>query len=140
MTARSLTGVKMTAELKGLACKLRHEPSGTDWVTDPPKDNGGNASSFSPTDSVGAALLSCMLTTMALLARRESLPWGDCTGTVEKIMANNPRRIAELRLEIVMPKEVRESDRARFEETANGCPVARSLSPELLRPVAFHYA
>lgn len=129
----------MTAELKGLTCRLRHEPSATEWKTDAPKDNGGNASSFSPTDSVGAALLSCMLTTMALAARRESMPWGDATGSVEKIMASNPRRIAELRIDIQMPKEVREGDRAKLEEIARGCPVARSLSPALQMPVVFRY-
>lgn len=133
------SGVKMTAELKGLACRLTHGPSGTQWETDPPKDNGGNASSFSPTDSVGGALLSCMLTTMALVARRESLPWGDASGSVEKLMVNDPRRIAELRVEITMPKEVRASDRARLEEIGRTCPVARSLHPDLRVPVVFHY-
>ena len=67
------------------------------------------------------------------------MPWGGATGSVEKIMVSNPRRIGELRIEIQMPKEVRSEDRSKFEEIARGCPVARSLSPELQMPVTFRY-
>src|SRR6266852_4212546 len=77
--------------------KLTHGPSGSAITTEAPKDNGGTGSSFSPTDMVGAALASCALTTMALAATREGIPWGEASAQVEKRMETNPRRrIGEL--------------------------------------------
>jgi uncharacterized OsmC-like protein len=129
----------MRGQLSGIITVLSHGPSGTQLKTVPPRDNGGDASSFSPTDLVGAALASCALTTMALVAKREGIPFGDASARVEKIMGDAPRRIAELTLDIQMPKEVKPEHRARLEEIARGCPVAKSLSAELRMPMKFTY-
>src|SRR5260370_19532107 len=72
--------------------KLTHGPSGSAITTEAPKDNGGTGSSFSPTDMVGAALASCALTTMALVASREGISWGEPSAQVENRLANNPLR------------------------------------------------
>src|SRR5438309_2076500 len=114
----TMASVEMRAQLSGLTTTLTHGPSGTAIRTVPPLDNGGDASSFSPTDLLGASLAACMLTTMALIARREGLPFGDASAQVEKIMADAPRRIGELRVRIAMPKEARSEHRARLEEIA----------------------
>jgi putative redox protein len=132
-------GVQMSARISGLTCQLTHGPSGAVLGTVPPRDNGGDGSSFSPTDLVGAALASCALSTMALVAGREQLPWGDARAAVEKRMSPPPRRIAELVLVFDMPREVRPADRARLEEIARGCPVARSLHPDVKLPMEFRY-
>jgi uncharacterized OsmC-like protein len=129
----------MTARIAGLACQLTHGPSGAELTTVPPRDNGGTGESFSPTDLVGAALASCALSTMALAAGREGLPWGDARAAVEKRMTPPPRRIGELVLVIDMPREVRPQDRARLEEIARTCPVARSLHPDVKVPFEFRY-
>ena len=129
----------MTASLSGLACRLGHGPSGAELGTVPPRDNGGDGSSFSPTDLVGAALASCALTTMALVARREGLAFGDARARVEKRMTPPPRRIGELVLVLEMPAEVRPDERARLEEIARTCPVARSLHPDVKVPMEFVY-
>lgn len=129
----------MTGHISGLKVMLEHGPSASRIHTVPPKDNGGTGETFSPTDMVGAALLSCAITTMALQAAREGLAWGDASATVEKIMVGPPRRIGELRLLIEMPKEVKPEQRARLEEIARGCPVARSLSAELVQTIEFKY-
>src|SRR5262245_1956008 len=70
----------------GLRCELKHGPSAALLGTDAPVDNGGEGSAFSPTDLVGAALLSCALTTMALKAPKAGVPFHGATGRVEKIM------------------------------------------------------
>jgi len=134
------TGVEMTAATgSGFEVKLRHGPSGSTLSTQPPKDNGGTGAAFSPTDLVGAALASCAVTTMALAASRESLPWGEASARVEKRMSSAPRRIAELVLEIRMPKGLSPAQRAKLEEIGRTCPVARSLHPDLRVPMTFTY-
>ncbi len=132
-------GVPMTVRITGLECQLTHEPSGAVIRTIPPKDNGGDGSSFSPTDLVGAALASCALSTMAILAPKEGLTFGEATARVEKEMIGPPRRIGSLAVVITMPTGTKAEQRARLEEIARGCPVARSLHPELQVPMSFVY-
>jgi putative redox protein len=134
-----MPGVPMTVAISGLTCKLTHGPSGATLSTVPPVDNGGDGSSFSPTDLVGAALAACALSTLALVSAREGLAWGDARAAVEKVMSPPPRRIAELTLAIDMPREVRPEHRARLEEIARTCPVARSLHPDVRLPITFRY-
>ncbi len=134
-----MAGVPMTAQIHGLTCQLVHGPSGSRLDTVPPKDNGGTGLSFSPTDLVGAALAACALSTMALAAQREGLSWGDAGASVEKRMTPPPRRIGELVLVLDMPREVTLEHRARLEEVARGCPVARSLHPDVRVPMEFRY-
>lgn len=134
-----MPGVPMNAAISGLTCKLAHGPSGTSIRTVPPVDNGGDGSSFSPTDLVGAALAACALSTMALVAGREGLSWGDARASVEKRMTPPPRRIGELVLVVDMPRETRPEHRARLEEAARTCPVARSLHPDVQLPISFRY-
>lgn len=132
-------GVPMEVRISGLACELTHGPSGATLRTVPPKDNGGDGTSFSPTDLVGAALGSCALSTMALLAAREGLSWGDASVHVEKHMVGPPRRIGELTVVFTMPRGVKVEHRARLEEIARTCPVARTLHPEVKVPMRFDY-
>ena len=134
------TGVVMNVvSAPGFHCKLEHGPSGTSITTEAPKDNGGTGMSFSPTDLVGAALASCALTTMALAASREGIPFGEARARVEKRMTPPPRRIGELVLEIDMPAGLSAAHRARLEEVAHGCPVTRSLHPDVKIPLTFRY-
>ena len=132
-------GVEMFAELQGLTVRLRHGPSGREWHTVPPKDNGGDGSSFSPTDLLGASLASCALSTMALGAAREGLSFGPASAKVVKVMVGPPRRVGELPLEIAMPAGVPVAQRARLEQLAHECPVARSLHPDVKVEMRFVY-
>jgi uncharacterized OsmC-like protein len=134
-----MAGVPMTVAIEGLSCTMTHGPSGATIGTVPPKDNGGSGMSFSPTDLVGAALAGCALSTMALVAGREQLAWGNARASIEKRMSAAPRRIAELVLVIEMPREVVPEQRARLEEVARTCPVARSLHPDVRIPMEFRY-
>lgn len=134
------TGVVMTAVTQPqFKTALEHGPSQSRVTTEAPKDNGGTGMSFSPTDLVGAALASCALTTMALAAGREGIPMGEARARVEKRMTPPPRRIGALVLDIQMPAGLSPEHRARLEEVARGCPVARSLHPDLQLPMTFTY-
>lgn len=123
----------------GLKMELTHGPSGAGIGTAAPKDNQGDGSSFSPTDLVAAALGSCAVTTMAIVARREGIPFEGATFHVEKHMRSDPRRIDRLPLRIRMPEALTPEQRATLEETARTCPVARSLHPEVAVPIEFEY-
>lgn len=132
--------VEITAEsVGGLHFRVQHGPSGTTTVTDAPRDNGGDASGFSPTDLVATGLLDCMLTTMAIVAKRESVRWGKTRGRVEKHMHPAPRRIGTLVVDLWMPSELPPDKRARMEEVANTCPVVRTLHPDVKVETRFHY-
>ena len=132
--------VTMTLAYDGeLRCTLVHDPSSTRLTTDAPKDNAGRGESFSPTDLVAAALVSCAVTTMAIKAPKEGLVLTSATGRVAKDMTSTPpRRIQKLTidLDVAAPAE----HRARFEEIARSCPVALSLSPGVEVEMRFHWA
>ena len=70
-------------------CSLTH-PEGATLKTDAPKDIGGDASAFSPTDLVAAALASCVLTTIAMFAERHGLDLTGMTAHVGKEMTPPP--------------------------------------------------
>jgi uncharacterized OsmC-like protein len=133
----SLPGVEMQVVLRGLTGTLTHGPSGAELRTVPPKDNGGDGTSFSPTDLLAVSLASCALTTMALIAAKEGLTFGDASATVVKHMIGPPRRVGELTVELRMPTGVPTAQRARLEEIGRNCPVAKSLSPEVKVPMTF---
>lgn len=124
--------VQMTLRYAGeLRTELSHGPSKSLLQTDAPTDNMGRGEAFSPTDLVGAALLSCAVTTMAIRAPKEELPFTTATGRVHKHMTTEgPRTIAKLEIAIQMPAEIPADARPKLEAIARGCPVARSLSCE----------
>lgn len=133
--------VEMKAEYLGeLHCSLTHGPSGAKVETDAPKDNAGRGASFSPTDLVGSALLSCAITTMAIKAPREDIPFETASGTVKKGMTTEgPRSIARLEIAIAMPSGLSAEHRATLEAIARGCPVALSLADAVDAPMTFTY-
>jgi putative redox protein len=122
-------------------CDLKH-PDGATIRTDAPKDIGGDASGFSPTDMVAAGLASCILTTMAMYGERHGIDLTGASATVEKHMtqAPLPRRIARLPVVVTMaaasvPAEMRE----RIEAVGHKCPVHASLHPEVDAPIEYRY-
>jgi uncharacterized OsmC-like protein len=120
-------------------CELVHGPSGTKMETDAPKDNGGKGEAFSPTDLVGAALGSCILTTVAILAEKEGWTLGKAVASVEKRMTPPPRKIESLTVKLVFSKELSAEKRSKIEQWAHSCPVHRSLHPDVQLPMVFSY-
>ncbi len=124
-----------------LHCRLLHEPSGAVFDTDAPKDNQGKGESFSPTDLVGAALGSCLLTVMGIAARTNGTVIDGATAKVRKTMAAAPvRRIIRFDVAIVIPHDPPLAERARLEAAALGCPVKQSLHPDIALAIAFQWA
>ena len=131
--------VKINIEYQSnLRCGATHGPSGTRLYTDAPVDNNGKGESFSPTDLVGTALGSCILTVMGIVAERIGVDMAGASAEVEKIMIVDPkRRIGELKLRISVPGPVSEKDRKKLERTALSCPVHKSLHPDIKMPITF---
>lgn len=133
----------MTTEIiyKGeLRTDCKHLQSGTVIETDAPTDNNGKGERFSPTDLIATALGSCILTTMAIKMEGEI----DLTGTrleVTKVMAANPRRIGEIKIDIYFPEDLQADDRQKtmLENLAHACPVSKSLHPDLKQTIQFFY-
>lgn len=133
--------VKSTAIYQGeLHCEITHAPSGKSIETDAPVDNKGKGQAFSPTDLVGAALSSCVLTTMAIVCERDGVEFKNAKAEVEKVMVDTPKRqIGELRLKITLPNSIPQDYRKKLEHIAHACPVKRSLREDLQVPVEFTY-
>lgn len=125
-----------TGELK---MELRHGPSGATLRTAAPRDNQGDGSSFSPTDLLAASLGSCMVTTMAIVARRENIPFESATFVLEKHMRSDPRRVDAVPVTIRLPASLTAEQRAKLENAALTCPVYRSLLAEVRKDVEFVY-
>jgi putative redox protein len=122
-------------------CDLQH-PEGATLRTDAPKDIGGDASAFSPTDLVASGLASCILTTMAMFGERHGIDLTGATATVEKHMSQPPapRRIARLPVVVTLPASVPADMRERLERVGHTCPVHASLHPEVDAPITYIYA
>ncbi len=121
-------------------CDLEH-PEGATLRTDAPKDIGGEASAFSPTDLVAAGLASCILTTMAMFAERHGIDLTGAKASVEKHMTTPPapRRLARLPVTVRLPASVPVEMRERLERVGHTCPVHASLHPEVEAPIVFVY-
>jgi putative redox protein len=127
----------------GLHCTAKHGPSGMTMMTDAPVDNGGKGEAFSPTDLVGVALGTCVVTIMGLVAKKSGLNIDGTRVHVIKEMATAPdRRIATLRTRITIPKgkALSSADREKLEKGAMLCPVKQSLHPDIKIPIEFVYA
>ncbi len=125
----------------GLRCAAAHGPSGQKLHTDAPVDNHGRGESFSPTDLVATALGSCMATIMGIAADRHQIDLRGMEIEVTKEMsADAPRRIAKLATKIKVPLPPDHPQRALLENAALTCPVHKSLSAEMEKPVDFDWA
>ncbi len=132
---------EVTVRYQGdLHCELHHGPSGATFTTDAPVDNQGKGEAFSPTDLVGAALGSCILTIMGIMAQRNSWDLSGTTAKVTKEMVAAPlRRIGRLAVRIHIPHDLPADVRQKLEAGAHTCPVHKSLHPDIEAPLTFSY-
>jgi putative redox protein len=123
-----------------LRCNATHAPSKTALATDAPVDNQGLGGSFSPTDLVGTALGTCMLTTVAIAARNRGLALDRAHAVVDKDMIADPkRRVGKLTVKVSLPSTLNAEARAHLEDVARHCPVALTLSDRTVVDLSFSY-
>jgi len=126
-----------TVYVGGFRTENVHVQSGTQILTDAPTDNQGKGEAFSPTDLLATSLGTCMLTTMAIRTAKDGIDMDGATCEITKIMAANPRRVAEIVVNIKFPKEYTDAQKALLEDAALTCPVYYSLHPDLVKTVDF---
>ena len=126
-----------TTYLGGLRTEATHLQSGTKILTDAPVDNKGKGEAFSPTDLLAEALAGCILTTMAIAADVHGIDMDNTTAEVTKVMAPNPRRVAEVIVNLQFPKTYTDKEKTILEKAALGCPVHVSLHPDVKKTIDF---
>jgi uncharacterized OsmC-like protein len=126
-----------TGDLQTIATHVR---SGKTLVTDAPVDNQGKGENFSPTDLLAASLGSCTMTIIGIAARNHNFSVDGTRMEITKIMAENPRRVAEVVIDYFFPpNSFSDREKAIIENAARTCPVARSLHPDLRQTLRFNY-
>jgi putative redox protein len=135
-----MTKISVINYLGNLRTASRHLQSGEEYITDAPTDNQGKGEAFSPTDLVSTGLGNCMITLMGIAANGNNIPLGEIKAEVQKIMANNPRRIQEIVINFeIEDQNFTPKQKAIIEYAALNCPVAKSLSPDVQQTVSFNY-
>jgi len=129
-----------TVYLGDLRTEATHVQSGTKIITDAPVDNQGKGEAFSPTDLLSASLASCMLTIMGIKARSLNIDIDNTKCSVTKIMAADPRRVAEIVISFKFPKQYTEKEQTILERAALTCPVYYSVHEDLKKTVDFGWA
>jgi uncharacterized OsmC-like protein len=126
--------------LGNLRTVATHLKSGVQIITDAPPDNHGRGEAFYPTDLVSTGLGNCMITLMGITANAHNITLGKIDAEVQKIMGSNPRRIIEIVIDFRIENlDFTEKQKQLLEYAALNCPVAKSLSPEILQTVSFTY-
>ena len=123
-----------------LRTESTHLKSSNVIITDAPKDNNGKGNAFSPTDLVASALCSCMTTVMGICANKNQFDLPNSTAHVTKVMSSHPRRISKIIIDINFEKNnLSEQNVEKLIAVAKGCPVAQSLSADLIQEVRFNF-
>jgi len=131
----------MTLQYLGsLRCEGTHLRSGKTVITDAPPDNNGKGEAFSPTDLVCTSLAACMVTIMAITAEKKDIRLGHIKAHIEKIMANDPRRVIGIHINMEIEETgISDKEKEMVQHAARTCPVARSLHPDIAQQVEFSY-
>ncbi len=124
-----------------LRMEVHHVPSGEKIETDVPAASGGRGEYFSPTDMVGAALLSCVVTTMGVVANKIGVDLSGTTGAVEKTYrTDKPHLIAALLVTVNVPLAPDDETREKLERAAGNCPVHHAISGDIQKEVVINWA
>jgi len=133
----STSKVLYTSDLR---TECTHTLSGNTIITDAPPDNKGKGEAFSPTDLVATSLACCMLTIMGIAANERGFSIDGTRATVTKVMYAEPRRIGEIHIELVFPKnDYSVKEKKIIEKAAYTCPVSQSLHADLIQEITFKF-
>jgi len=125
-----------TKYLGDLRTEIVHLRSGSVITTDAPVDNKGKGENFSPTDLVASALGSCIFTIMGIAAREHAFSIDGTSCKITKIMADNPRKIGEIKIDFDFTAgSYTDKQKKILEYCVKTCPVALSLNESVFQNV-----
>ena len=125
--------------LGDLRTSCKHIMSEDVFITDAPVDNNGLGQAFSPTDTVATSLASCMLTIMGIKSIDLNINISNSEANVKKVMASQPRRIAEIHIDFKMNIKVNTKTQTILEKAALTCPVMYSIHPDIQKTINFNW-
>lgn len=116
----------------GLRTTAKHLKSGTEIITDAPVDNKGKGEAFSPSDLLATSLASCMLTIAGIAANEHGFNIDGATGTINKIMGVEPRRVVGIDVHLTFPANgFSDKQRQMIINAAKTCPVRHSIHADI---------
>jgi len=129
-----------TTYLGELRTEAIHVQSGNKLITDAPVDNHGKGETFSPTDLLATSLASCILTIMGIKAQLNGFVIDGAKAKTWKIMSENPRRVAEVKIEFDFSMcTLTDKDKKILEALVRVSPVPLSLHPETKQTVSIKF-
>lgn len=129
-----------TKYLGDLRTEAEHVQSGNKIITDAPVDNHGKGEYFSPTDMLTASLTSCILTIMGIKAQAAGFSIDGATARTWKVMAENPRRVAEIKVEFDFTQcKLDKKQQTILERLVKVSPVPLSVHADLIQNVSLKF-
>ena len=126
--------------LGDLRTEATHLASGNKMLTDAPVDNQGRGEAFSPSDTVCAALGSCMMTIMGIAARTHGINLDGMQADITKFMVSDPRRISKIEIRFYgLNESPDDRQKVLLERAARTCPVALSVHPDIIQDIHFDF-
>ncbi|MEA3316423.1 MAG: OsmC family protein [Bacteroidota bacterium] len=126
-----------TTYLGNLRTEATHVQSGNKVITDAPVDNRGKGEYFSPTDMLATSLASCIFTIMGIRAVDAGFSIDGASAKTWKIMSENPRRVAEIKIEFDFSMcELKNEEKEILKSLVKVSPVPLSLHPETKQTVS----
>jgi len=117
-----------------------HVRSGNKLITDAPVDNHGKGETFSPTDLLATSLASCIFTIMGIKAEAAGFSIDGATAKTWKIMSENPRRVAEVKIEYDFSMcDLTDKQKRILEGLVKVSPVPLSLHPDTKQNVSIKF-
>ncbi|MFP4023070.1 MAG: OsmC family protein [Thiohalospira sp.] len=137
MENRETIRTTYTGQLRTEAVHVR---SGNKLITDAPVDNHGKGETFSPTDLLATSLASCIFTIMGIKAEAAGFSIDGATAKTWKIMSENPRRVAEVKIEYDFSMcDLTDKQKRLLEGLVKISPVPLSLHPDTKQNVSIKF-
>ncbi|MBI9054427.1 MAG: OsmC family protein [Bacteroidales bacterium] len=117
-----------------------HVQSGNKLITDAPTDNQGKGETFSPTDLLATSLASCIFTIMGIKAEASGFSIDGAKAKTWKIMSENPRRVAEVKIEYDFTMcELNDKQKKILKALVKVSPVPLSLHDETKQNISLKF-